>query len=89
MLNEQLLTMNKDFAPKVISDDQLGDVSGGKQMTSLKIVRDSGYADRLRAYDVILDGKKVDNIKDGETRELTVSPGQHTLTLGLDWCALA
>jgi hypothetical protein len=52
----------------------------------LKIVRDSGYADRLRAYGVIVDGKTVGEIKDGETKEFPLSDGQHELSLKIDWC---
>lgn len=52
----------------------------------MKIVRDSGYADRLRAYDVVLDGNKVGKIGNGETREFPVSNGQHDLSLKIDWC---
>jgi hypothetical protein len=67
-------------------DDQLENVSGGKQMASLKIVRDSGYADKLRFYEIVLDVKRVGKIWDGDTTELTVSPGQHSLSIRIDWC---
>jgi hypothetical protein len=52
----------------------------------LKIVRDSGYADRLRAYKVVVDGKTVGEIRDGETKEFPISDGQHELSLKIDWC---
>jgi hypothetical protein len=52
----------------------------------LKIVRDSGYADRLRAYKVIVDGKTAGQIRDGETKEFPISGGQHDLSLKIDWC---
>jgi hypothetical protein len=52
----------------------------------LKIVRDSGYADRLRAYKVIVDGKTAGEIRDGETKDFPVSAGQHNLSLKIDWC---
>ena len=55
-------------------------------MANLKIVRDSGYADRLRAYQVILDGRRVGEIKDGETQEFAIVPGQHQISLKIDWC---
>ncbi len=52
----------------------------------LKLVRDSGYADRLRAYKVVLDGKEAGKIGDGETIEFPISAGQHSLSLKIDWC---
>jgi hypothetical protein len=52
----------------------------------VKIVRDSGYADRVRDYDVILDGNKVGKIGNGETIEFPVSNGRHDLSLKIDWC---
>ncbi len=55
-------------------------------MASLKIIRDSGYADRTRAYVIILDGKNVGELRNGETKEFPVSPGQHDLSLKIDWC---
>jgi hypothetical protein len=78
--------MNKETTMKTISADQLENVSGGKQMAFLKIVRDSGYADLVRFYEIILDGKRVGKIWPGDTTELSVSPGQHSLLLRIDWC---
>jgi hypothetical protein len=78
--------MNKETNVDIISDDPLENCSGGKQMASLKIVRDSGYGDLLRFYEIVLDGKRVGKIWDGDTVELTVSPGQHSLLIRIDWC---
>ena len=55
-------------------------------MAVLKIVRDSGYADRWRAYQVILDGAKIGEIRNGQTRQSAIAPGQHKLSLKIDWC---
>jgi hypothetical protein len=55
-------------------------------MAILKIVRDSGYSDRLRAYQVILDGAKIGEVRDDQTQQFAISPGQHTLSLKIDWC---
>jgi hypothetical protein len=52
----------------------------------LEIVRDSGYADALRAYKVIVDGNTSGEIRDGETKKFPVSSGQHDLSLKIDWC---
>ena len=55
-------------------------------MAILRIIRDSGYADRLRAYQVIVDGKHVGDLRDGQTKEFPVSAGQRQLSLKIDWC---
>jgi hypothetical protein len=52
----------------------------------LRIVRDSGYADRLRAYTVKLDGNKAGEVRNGETKDIQIPSGQHTLALKIDWC---
>jgi hypothetical protein len=52
----------------------------------LRIVRDSGYADRLRAYTVTIDGNNAGEIKNGETKDFPITPGQHVLALKIDWC---
>ena len=54
-------------------------------MTTVKLKRDSGYADRLRAYHVVLDGKKVMKIGNGESVEISVQPGNHELFIKIDW----
>lgn len=55
-------------------------------MALLKIVRDSGYADRVRAYKVILDGEEAGKIRDGEIKEFPISSGPHDVSLKIDWC---
>src|SRR5579871_3897995 len=55
-------------------------------MPTLKIFRDSGYADRLRAYKIVLDDTEVAEIRDGETKQIPVSEGEHSLRIRIDWC---
>jgi len=50
------------------------------------IKRDSGYADRLRAYEVVLDGNVVGKVRNGQQVEINVSQGKHVLFLKIDWC---
>jgi hypothetical protein len=54
--------------------------------TTITISRDSGYADRLRDYRVLIDRIEVAGIGNGETKTLEVSPGEHDLSLKIDWC---
>ena len=55
-------------------------------MSSLTIKRDSGYADRLRRYRVLVDGSEIGKIGNGETKTFQVAPGKHELLLKIDWC---
>ena len=55
-------------------------------MGLLRLTRDSGYADRARAYKVILDGAEIGEIRNGETRDYPISAGRHELRLKIDWC---
>ncbi|WP_143157916.1 hypothetical protein [Rubritalea squalenifaciens] len=56
-------------------------------MPDLIIQRDSGYADSLRAYKLILDGAEIGTIKGGESRSYHVDPGKHTIQAKIDWCS--
>jgi hypothetical protein len=48
--------------------------------------RDAGYQDRLRAYQVMLDGEEVGRVKRGESVTVDAAPGAHRLQLKIDWC---
>jgi len=54
-------------------------------MATIQLVRDSGYADRLRAYKVVLDEKEIGEIRDGENKTFSIAPGQHELRCTIDW----
>ena len=56
-------------------------------MASIIINRTSEYLNRLRNYDVYIDGKKVDTISNGETKEFNISAGQHSILIKIDWCS--
>ena len=55
-------------------------------MALLRIVRDSGYADRIRTYKILIDGATVGKISNGETKEFPIAPGHHEISLKIDWC---
>src|SRR5262249_24806466 len=55
-------------------------------MTKIRLVRDSGYADRLRAYVLLVDGNNVCELRNGEVQEVCVAPGQRSLSARIDWC---
>lgn len=55
-------------------------------MASLRLIRDTGYVDAARTYEVLIDGAVVNRIKQGATLQLEVPPGEHYLQLKIDWC---
>ncbi|RFA37402.1 hypothetical protein [Alkalilimnicola ehrlichii] len=55
-------------------------------MGTLRISRDSGYADRARKYKIICNGECLGKIGNGETQEYEVSPGGKEVYLKIDWC---
>lgn len=52
----------------------------------LIINRQSTWADRFRAYQIMLNGEQIGKIKNGETVELEVHKGHHEILLKVDWC---
>ena len=52
----------------------------------IRIKRDSGYADRIRAYKIVLNGNVIGKIKKGQIVELDLPPGNHQLYIKIDWC---
>lgn len=57
-------------------------------MAQIELTRPSGYkTDRLRAYQIYIDGEKVSSIKPGETEVFTLSLGRHELQLKQDWAS--
>jgi len=55
-------------------------------VATLRIIRDSGFVDFLRAYFVVVDGEKVGKIRNGKTKEFPISSGRNELSLRIDWC---
>ena len=56
-------------------------------MASIIINGTSEYLNRLRNYDVYIDGEKIDTISNGETKEFNISAGQHSILIKIDWCS--
>ena len=54
--------------------------------TMLIIERANMWFDRLRSYQILLDGKKIGAIKNGEKISFDISEGNHQLYLKIDWC---
>lgn len=56
-------------------------------MATIRLTRTSEYVNRLRDYGIYIDGKKIGVIANGETKEFTVSTGQHSIVTKIDWCS--
>ena len=66
---------------------QSPDASSEKERTGeIRIYRQPAYADRLRAYTVLLDGKAVTEVLDGAACTVVAAEGNHVLKLTIDWC---
>lgn len=55
-------------------------------VATLRIVRESGYADRMRSYQIVLDGSTICTIARGESKVLPIAPGDHSIKARIDWC---
>ncbi len=48
--------------------------------------RDSGWVDRFRAYQVVLNEEVIGKINNGEEKSFNIPKGNHKLKLVIDWC---
>ena len=53
---------------------------------AITLYRISEAANIIRRYHVEIDGKRVGSIKVGEVQHFPLAPGEHTLTIKIDWC---
>lgn len=47
--------------------------------------RSKSYRDRLRKYNVLVDGEQIGHISAGEVKTFPLPPGDHTVELRIDW----
>jgi hypothetical protein len=55
-------------------------------LCKLRIVRGSGYADRIRRYQIVINGARVGNIAHDSVLDLEVPSGPLTIEAEIDWC---
>lgn len=54
-------------------------------MGKLKLYREPRYADKIRSYNVVVDGNVVGKIKERETFEYSLQNAVHEIWLTIDW----
>jgi len=52
----------------------------------IRLSRQSTYEDKFRNYEIIVDGIHYGDIGDGETKEIDIQHGKHSISLKIDWC---
>lgn len=57
-----------------------------ENMAKIKIFREKVYADSLREYIIMIDGKESGWIEKGQTKTLEITPGRHEIYLKIDFC---
>jgi len=50
------------------------------------VSRDSGYADRIRTYCVVVDGRELGGLGNGESKTFELDPCAHELRIKINWC---
>ncbi|WP_223789434.1 hypothetical protein [Marinicella meishanensis] len=49
--------------------------------------RASGWTDRFRSYQVLLNDKAIGKINNGEEKSFEIQEGNHKLKIVIDWCS--
>jgi hypothetical protein len=52
----------------------------------VEVFREPGGRDKLRRYRVVIDGREVGRLRQRERASYEVDPGQHEITVRIDWC---
>lgn len=55
-------------------------------MARITIVRDSGYADAVRPYTILVDDKEVASLKRDAAATVDIAAGEHSIVARIDWC---
>ncbi len=53
----------------------------------IRVKRSTSYPDRIRAYRILVDGQEMVRLNDGQSVELPVISGRHTIVAKIDWCS--
>ena len=64
--------------------DRSGNTPDG--LATIRLTRTTYFPDTLRAYRIMVDGMEMARVKGGESVEIPVSPGTHSVVVKIDWC---
>jgi hypothetical protein len=54
---------------------------------SITINREGGWSDRLRKWRILIDGKEVGQMREGDTFRYEIPSGRHELVMKVDWAS--
>jgi len=55
-------------------------------MATIRIERTNEFLNRMRNFTIYIDGEQAGTVANGETKDFTVTPGQHSVLAKIDWC---
>jgi len=58
-------------------------------MATIIINRTNEFINRFRNYVIFIDNERIATIKNGETKDLIVPGGKHSVVIKIDWCSSA
>ena len=64
--------------------------SGGGHLAAdavIRVKRSTSYVDRIRAYRILVDGQEMARLDAGQSVDLPVVSGRHTIVAKIDWCS--
>jgi hypothetical protein len=75
------------YLDEFLEDYQTASKADEAGSISIHLHRKSEWLDFLRSYEIILDGVQIGILKRGECKEIKVTPGEHEMSLHIDWCS--
>lgn len=56
-------------------------------VATLAVTRKSEWNSRFRRFNILVDGTKIGDIRNGRTEEFEIPPGQYEVVATIDWCS--
>ena len=56
-------------------------------MATIQLKRKKEFQSSVRDYQVFIDNNKIGTIRNNETKNFTISPGNHNMVIKIDWCS--
>ena len=78
--------MSADINPYQSPNTSAGDSSPNDGDSIIRVTRTESYADRLRAYRILVDGVERARLKAGDSVDILVGAGSHAVAAKVDWC---